>query len=192
MSSNKQDEFRVRSYMLLHTLEYLRNLETQKGLDPQIPDEIQRAVAKMGPADWCPGSWYVDIANALAKTANGDETRAKDLLIDAGTHVARTATNTFLRLLMKMLTPALFAKKMPDFWKRDCTLGSLEVEVSDRKIFCRLVDMEGFDHAVCTGAGFASYALQGMGKSVNSLILHDWSLAKPYVNGTSFEITWTN
>lgn len=190
MSSTQQGDFRVRAYMLQNTLEYLTESPSMSALVAHIPDTTFQLAKELAPAAWCPGEKYTEVLKILAKSANGDDERAKELLIASGTYVARTATNTFLRLLMKMLTPGLFAKKLPDFWKRDCSIGRLEVEVAPPKITCRFVDMTVFEHAACTGAGFLSSAFQGMGKTIVKVELKDWSLSKPSSDCSVVELTW--
>ncbi len=80
-------------------------------------------VASAKSATWYPVATLAELLNSIASLAKGDEAKARELLINCGKYMAREATNTFLRLLMRM-TPALFAKKLPDFWGRDCTRGS--------------------------------------------------------------------
>src|SRR5262245_57618443 len=129
MSANQQNDFRVRTYLLANTLEFIRETPAITGVLEELPAAVLDVASKSAPAAWCPGDHYVEVLRKIAATANGDQQRARELLIAAGAHVARTATNTFLRLLMKMLTPSMFAQKLPDFWKRDCSVGRLEVNV---------------------------------------------------------------
>jgi len=176
--------------MLQNTLDYLRDTPATDGVLSQVPAEIVQLAASMGPAAWCPGEHYVDILRRLAAVSNGDSDRARQLLVESGVYVARTASNTFLRLLMKMLTPGLFAKKLPDIWKRDCTIGKLEVAVAPPKITCRFIDIAPFDHAACTGAGFLTSAFQAMGKKIEKIDMSDWSLQKPAPDSFTIELTW--
>jgi hypothetical protein len=143
-------------------------------------------------ADWCDVSLYMELLNAIASLSNGNQEQARDVLISTGEHVAREATNSFLRLLMNALTPNLFARKLPEVWKRDCTGGRLEVDVSEHKLVVRLYEMQGFDHVPCTATGFIKFALEAMGKSVKQVKLHDWSLGTPFKDGSSFELIWAN
>lgn len=157
-----------------------------EGLSP----EARHAVQTAKPADWTAVSVQAEVLRALAAESAGDEARARDALIASGEYVAREATNTFLRLLMKMLTPALFARKLPDFWKRDCSRGRFEVDVTEQKLVCRLFDVGGFDHVPCTTAGFVKFALAAMGKSVAKVDVYNWSLAAPCADGACIELTW--
>lgn len=195
MNGSEAKEFRVRAYMLLSNIEFLRQKLGQEqlgriveGLSPEARAIHTTAKA----ADWCPVGVYSEVLGAVAATAGGKEDLARDTLIASGEFVAREASNTFLRLLMRMLTPSLFAKKLPDLWKRDCSRGRLEVEVTDERLVCRMFETQEMDHAVCTGAGFVKFALESMGKSVQKVSIHNWSLAKPSGEGSWFEFTWKN
>ena len=53
------------------------------------------------------------------------------------------------------------------------------------------IRLKGFDHAVCTGAGFATFALEAMGKTIESTTIKEWSLNSPSADGASFELVWT-
>ena len=107
-----------------------------------------------------------------------------------GKFMAREATNTFLRLLMRMLTPNLFAKKLPDLWKRDCTGGRLQVQVDEQKLVCHIYDAEGYDHLAAVATGYATFALETMGKVVEKTTIHGWSVERPYQQGDWFELIW--
>jgi hypothetical protein len=104
--------------------------------------------------------------------------------------MAREATNSFLRILMRMLTPTLLAKKLPDLWNRDCTGGQLSMDVAEQKVTCRIQETVGFAHALCTIAGFISFALQSMGKSIDTTTIRGWSLNQPHTKDGSCEFTW--
>lgn len=189
MSSTPND-FSIRAYMLLNTLELFREDPEFAGLLEKVNPDTLELAGRLKMADWCPGPPFVELLDLIAQSANGDEKLAQERLIKQGLFVSRTASNTFLRLLMKMLTPAIFAKKLPEFWKRDCTLGRYEVEVDPPKITCHLMDMDGFNHIACTGAGFIINTFEGMGKKIQKTEIKGWSLEKPYVNGCSIELTW--
>lgn len=187
-------EFRVRAYMVLNTAGYLREKVGEgeaRRLFERFTPETQNVLQSGRPADWCRMPVYKELLHQVAAFADGNEDRAREELIKAGEHVAREATNSFLRLLMKMLNPSLFAKKLPDFWKRDCSGGRLEVEVTEQTLVCRYFEMTGFDHILCTGAGFAKFALQSMGKPIESVLLHGWSLKEPYSEGSYFKLAWS-
>jgi hypothetical protein len=186
-------DFRVRAYMVRSTAAYMgEKLGEQvvarmvQGLSP----EARGAVTDLKPADWCSVSAYAELLRALAAESKGNSDQARDTLIACGEYVAREATNTFLKVLMKMLTPGLFAKKLPSIWRRDCSGGNFEVDVTDTKLICKLSDIKGFDHVPCTAAGFVRFGLTGMGKTIEKVEIHNWSLSNPCAEGACIEFTW--
>jgi hypothetical protein len=157
------------------------------GMSPKSREIVLSAKA----AEWQPVSALSELLNTIAATAKGNDAEGQRLLINCGKYMAREATNTFLRLLMRMLTPALFAKKLPEFWRRDCNRGTFVVDLSSDKLLCKLVDTEGFDHAVCTACGFVTFALEAMGKNIEQTTIREWSLKSPSQSGNSFELVWS-
>ena len=117
-------------------------------------------------------------------------TNTRDILIGCGTYLGTEATNTFLRLVMRMLTPGIFAKKLPSFWSRDSTGGRYEVELGERSMVCRLLEMEEFHHITPVSVGYVTFALKAMGKTVERTTLHGWSLATPSASTTWYEVHW--
>jgi hypothetical protein len=193
MSGSEANDFQVRGYMILNTLSYLSEKVGEpdaKRIIAGFPPEVRDVISSAKSGGLYPVAALSHSLGAVAALGNGDENRARDNLVMCGTFMAREATNTFFKLVMKMLTPALFIKKLPDFWKRDCTKGRLEVDIKDRTIVFRFFDMKGFDHAVCTGTGFVTFALQTMGKTIEKTSIQNWSLENPSADGALSQITY--
>jgi len=186
-------DFRVRAYMAKSTALFMRDTFGEQELD-RILFSVSpgaRAAATSGkPADWCPAVEFSELLRALAAKSDGNSEHARVRLIACGEFIAREATNTFLKIAMKMLTPSLFAKKLPDIWKRDCSGGTFEVDAARDKIAFRLSGMAGFDHVPCTAAGFVKFALGAMGKTVDQVQIQGWSLENPCADGARVELTW--
>jgi hypothetical protein len=186
-------EVNVRGYIVAKSAAYLRSLVSDaegrrifEGLSPAV----QHAVSQAKPADWMPAAHSSEILRAIAALSKGNDDHARDELVKCGRYIANEATNTFLKLLMKVLTPNLFAKKLPSFWSRDATAGRYEVDVTDEKIVCHLKEMEPFDHIAPIGVGYVSFALEAMGKTIRKSNLHGWSLATPNASDLWFELYW--
>lgn len=195
MSATQQQDFNVRGYMYLTSVSYLRQTlgeqESKRliaNFSPQARDLLQTLKA----ADWCPVTVFSEVTDALAKSGPGGE-QSRDLVVKCGTYVAMEATNTFLKLFMKMMSPSLLVKKIPDLWKRDCTGGKLIVEdQGDNSVRFAAFGMQGYKHAVCTAAGFVAFGLGAIGKKVESTTIRGWSPDKPSDDGATFELTWKN
>jgi hypothetical protein len=186
------NDIQIRGYMVANAGAYLRgavdgdHAHVFEGLSAPT----KAAVTGAKPAAWYPVESMAEICRGVAALGDGDEAKAQAQLVKCGRFIANEATNTFLRLLMKMLTPAMFAAKLPDFWKRDCTGGKLIVDVTDQKLSVRLHGIEVWDHVCVTTIGYVGFALEAMGKSIERTTIDGWSLAKPNQDGASFELHW--
>jgi hypothetical protein len=183
----------IRGYVLLSAARHLRSSagenKTKELLELSSPG-LRDALAGTTSASWCTSSHIGELYRMIAALAEGDENRARALLIACGRVVARDASNTFLRLLRTILTPSLLAKKLPDMWARDCTGGKVEAEVDHERIESRIFGVDGFDHLAPVAAGYVISALEAMGKSIIQTELHDWSLVTPAPSNPRFEIVW--
>ena len=194
MSGQSQD-FNVRGYMYISAVDFLSRTigeqEVKRVLSGFSP-EARHLLETVKSAEWCPVSVFSEVTQAIATAGDGGE-RSKDLLVKCGTHVATEATNTFLRLFMKMMSPQLLVKKIPDLWKRDCSGGKLVVEdFSEQSVRFGAFGMQGYRHAVCTAAGFVAFGLGAIGKKVEAIAIRGWSLDKPSEDGATFELSWKN
>jgi hypothetical protein len=194
MSGQSQD-FSVRGYMYITSVDYLRQtLGEQEGkrVISGFSPQARHLLETLKSADWCPVTVFSEVTQALVNAGDGGE-KSKDLLVKCGTHMAMEATNTFLKLFMKMMSPQLLVKKIPDLWKRDCTGGKLAVEeLTEQSVRFGSSGMQGFRHAVCTAAGFVAFGVGAIGKKVDTVTIRGWSPDKPFEDGASFELAWKN
>lgn len=186
-------DIQVRGYALSAAVKYMQEVGGANGEHAlqTLPEASRKAIASLSPAQWYPVSVLADLHRAtVASMANNDEEEAKKVLTACGRFMAREATNTFLRLLMRMLTPTMLAAKFPDLWRRDFSGGRADIQVDERKMVCRYFDLPGFVHQGVVGCGFVSFTLEAMGKSIEKTTFLDWSLDQPNVDGTGFELIW--
>jgi hypothetical protein len=188
------NELSARGYILATTAGYLRETagaEKAEKIIKGLSTELQQAIGTVTPANWYPIPLLAELNRAMvASLAGNDEQRAREILEGCGRYMGHEASNTFLRLLMRMLTPGLFATKLPSIWKRDFTGGRLEIDVTDTQLVCRIFDTYGHDHIGPISAGWIGFALKAMGKTIEKTVLHKWSLAEPNPNGVAIEYTW--
>lgn len=187
---------KVRGYIVKTSVEYLRSrlepAEAGAVMDRFSPP-VRSTLETVKAIDWYPVEQMAEINQVIVDTlGKGDETRAREVLIACGRYMATEATNTFLRLLMRVLTPGLFAKKLPDLWSRDCSGGKVTVEVDEKRLVCRLAGVKDFAHCGPVSLGWATFALENMGKPVVSSKLHAWSLATPNPDEVGWEAAWKN
>ncbi|HKO92237.1 MAG TPA: hypothetical protein VJU61_13830 [Polyangiaceae bacterium] len=194
MAGQAQD-FNVRGYMYVSAVNYLRQVvgeEEAKRVIGGFSPEARHLLEALKSAEWCPVSVFSEATQAIAKAGGGGE-RSQDLLIKCGTHVAVEASNTFLKLFMKMMSTQLLVKKVPDLWRRDCSGGKLVLEeLGGKSVRFSTSGMQGYQHAVCTAAGFVAFGLGAIGKKVDSITIRGWSVDKPSDDGATFELSWSN
>ena len=154
-----------------------------------LSSAARAATTELKPADWFSVNVYAELLNALAAQSNGNVDDARDNLIACGEYVAREASNTFLKMLMRILTPSLFASSCPRYGDETFPAAGWRPTFS-RRLVCRMFEIKGFDHAPCTAAGFVKFAFGSMGKAIDRVQVHNWSLAEPCAEGASIELSW--
>lgn len=183
----------MRGYVLSSAASYLREIAGEQRaaeITASFSPHLREALAAVRPAGWCSAEDLSEAYRAVASISKGDEAKTRDSLIECGRYTAREASNTFLKLLMKLLTPSMFAKKLPDFWARDCTGGKIEVQLQDDRLVNRLTNMDGLEHIGPVAVGYVKFALEAMGKTITETKLYDWSLQNPGPSTCSFELHW--
>jgi hypothetical protein len=186
-----------RGYVLTQSVSFIES----GYFDPQqssqimraLPAEVLNALPNIKPQQWYPRGLQISMHRAIAGVRNTEAEIYNDF-VAYGAYVCREATNTFLRLFLKLLTPTLFAKKIPEVWQRDHRgSGHFEVDVqraNEGIIQLRLSGAGGFDHIAIPGIGFITHVLKSMGKSDVRMTQQGWSLATPAPDQVSYEITW--
>lgn len=187
-------EFEVRGYMMSTTAAYLRETAASRRLsDPSkhFSSALSASLSNVVPVGWYPVAHVAELNRHIVTLLAGDEEqRAREELHSCGRFMAVEATNTFMRLLMRVLTPTLFAKKLPDLWRRDCKHGELAIEVDDRRMVLGLNGMNGHDHIAAVMPGYVGFALEKMGKVVDDVKIDGWSLTNPGATNSKIHFTW--
>lgn len=185
----------IRGYSLRQTARYLEtkfDADTRRRVIDGLPASSRTMLSSFDAGEWYSREHSSALFRAIAGARGGDQ--AKDDLIACGEFIAGEATNTFLRLLMKIMTPTLFAKKVPDFWKRDHRGGHFEVDVSkagDGKIDLKLVDVGDYDHIGPVAIGWIKFGMTSLGKKDVKVDIDGWSLDNPNPPVVSYQVTWS-
>lgn len=185
----------IRGYSLRQTARYLESKfdpEARKRALDAMPSNSRALLSSFDAAEWYPRDHATALYRTIATARGGDEAYAD--LVGCGEFIASEATNTFLRLLMRIMTPTLFAKKIPEFWKRDQRGGHFEADVSQAdkgRIGMKLVDVEGFDHIGVVSIGFIQFGMVALGKKGVQIEQEGWSLATPGPHTINYEIKWS-
>jgi hypothetical protein len=187
------EPFKSRGYMLTTTLKYLREglpADRSAAALALVKPETLRLVETAKAAEWYPAEYQVDMYNAVIEAAKRDPVLAEEDLVNVGRFGANEAINSFLKLLMKVLTPTLFAKKLPSLYERDNSKGKVTVEVEDDRFVCHIDDCKGCAHLAPVSVGWSSFALGAMGKKLSRRTIHGWSLDDPDSGKIRFELHW--
>lgn len=185
----------IRGYSLRQTARYLETKfdpDTRRRMLDAMPAGSRTMLNSFESAEWYPRDHSTALFRAIASARGGDA--AYDDLVGCGEFIASEATNTFLRLLMRIMTPTLFAKKIPEFWKRDQRGGAFEVDVSvaDRgRIGMNLVDVGGYDHIGIVSIGWIQFGMAALGKKGVTIKQEGWSLSSPGPREIRYEVTWS-
>lgn len=189
-------EGQIRGYSVAQQAAFIDqhfDADTAARIKASLPDEVRDAIAGFQPAEWYPRSYSVAILTAIASAEADSDEACYRRLVDCGKFISSEATNTFLRLLLKILTPTMFAKKVPTFWDRDMRGGHFEVDLSgakDKRIGMKLVDVEGFAHIGAVSAGFIEFGMEAVGEAGVKIAQSGWSLAQPGPAEVGYEVTW--
>jgi hypothetical protein len=166
---------------------------TRKRIYDALPPEVRAAMSTYKKVDWYPIEHFSAFLREIANV-QPNEKAAHDAVADCGSTVSKDAANTFLKLLMRVLTPVLFAKKLEKIWARDHDFGAIVTDISranDNLIKIRIEDVEGYDFIGPLAVGYFRFAMTAMGKKNLKVEMTGWSLAKPGPRDLSYSITWT-
>ena len=187
----------VRGYMLVSTLDYIESPafsdDDRRTVYSGLSQEVKQDRSAYDVMKWYPASLANELNRGMASVHGEDEEKVYALLEGLGMYTADKATSTFLRLLMKILTPGLFAKKAPDFWARDNRIGKMESDISrldEKHLVVHLREIGPLTHVAPSAAGFAKFALKAIGLKNLSVVTKGWSLKEPAPDAVRFEITW--
>jgi hypothetical protein len=187
----------VRGYTVEQTAAFIDSHydeDTRKKIYASVPSELRDKLGHLAAAEWYPRDYNVALLRGVAAVRN-DNKGSYDDLVALGRFVAVEATNTFLKLLLKMLTPAMLFKKVPSIWERDTRdCGRYEADfskVAENKVTLRLLGAEGYDHVCITSIGYFESVLGRMGKQDARIEQKGWSLATPSPSEVRIDIAWS-
>jgi hypothetical protein len=165
-------------------------------LDPALREPVQRqcdhVLVRLGDVDrtaWYPLQDAIDMYKAIYDQYD-DPQKGFDALWRAGHHVASDAAGTFLKLLLKVLTPKLFARQFPEIWRRYHDWGELRADLGDLEQNKVYFTMPGYPYVPPVTAGWLEYLFLGFGmKDVNVDV--KVSPAGPWPDQVDFEVSWS-
>jgi len=165
--------------------------DTREKIVRQLSPSVRDALGTYKEVEFYPANHWGEILHGIATVVGKTEEKAQQELQACGSFIALQATNTFLRLLMRVLTPTLFARKIPTLWSRDNTAGSFNVDLTnldDGRLVFNLSDVSGYMHCGPCSMGWVSFAMKQMGRPTKSIKLSGWSLDNPAPKECSIDL----
>jgi hypothetical protein len=164
-----------------------------ESLKSRVPLETLAEVTRISmtkPDIWAPRTQQVRLLKIIDE-ASPDEESAYRNLVEGGEWVANEAISTFLKLLLRVLSPKQFARKFPDIWLHEHKGGYVEAALGDHNTMVITIrDVKDFSHIGPVSVGFVGTALRALG--LKDLKIRDvgWTRADPGPNDVRMEISW--
>lgn len=130
-----------------------------------ISNELKSKLKDIDSSAWYPVEHENELERAMAKVAANEaevEANARAL----GRHIFNQALGTFMRLVIRVLTPAMFFKKTGEIWPRMFDFGSFQADASaikDNRAVMHMRGVEGCDYIPAVSAGFIEQAVTAIG-----------------------------
>jgi hypothetical protein len=115
---------------------------------------------------WYPREVTEEMWGAIASLHDEPEKRVLEVF-QVGRFIGECAATTFLRLLLKLLTPPVFGRKFGEFWSRYESFGTWTANTAfthEGKMDITVRGIEGYRFFLPCGAGWIHYAFEAMGK----------------------------
>jgi hypothetical protein len=185
----------TRGHIILHTAGFMQTGApvAKHHLDIETSIELRTALDAMSAAAFYPRKYQSELLAALAD-ARGRGDGGYAALRDCGAAL-RSTRNEFNALLLKVLTPELFIKKLPRFWLRDhgaagtCDVESLDAGVGAARV--RLHGVGGYLHAGIFWLGFIEGMLAEVAGATPVVEQSGWSWVDPAPNQIVYEVRWS-
>src|SRR5262245_51386221 len=103
--------------MILSPLAYIEDAYpdvARKEILSRMPQETRNLIRSVRDVDWYPRTHTVNIYSAVASYHRDTDGKVADAIYAVGRGVGQRAVESFLRLVMKVMTPPVFARKVPD------------------------------------------------------------------------------
>jgi hypothetical protein len=179
--------------MIHYTGRYiLEDPTVSKKVPPDLLEQIRRSQTAFQAKDWRPRKELTGLWHAIAKAVEPQETQqVYEALVRCGEVVGGYATNTFFKLLLKILTPKMFATRFSEFYKRDQTVGEgIVEEIDSNRVVLVARGIKDYDHFAPTTVGWASVPFRGMGLKNVRITASPWSLQEPGPDEVRFIVNW--
>jgi hypothetical protein len=186
----------IKTYGLLATMEFIqKNYDepTQKRILASTSSEVHSFLSAAKKAQMASPLYSSELWSGIVKE-HPDKRLAREQLVKVGAHMGAYATNTYLKLLMRMLTVKMFAKKIPDFWTRDANFGRIETgdlaEIETGSLTLHVREIENYPYFGPICQGWFHFSLESMGLRELKVEPQNWSMDNPDPGELTYRISW--
>jgi hypothetical protein len=189
------DESQIRGYSIRRTASFIDTFdaETAERVRQEVPPETLRLAQELAPEQWYPRRHAVALYEAVAKAHSEPDQMFQDL-VACGEYICQAVTNKWFRVVIRIMTPALFAKKNPSFWRRDQRGGEFGYDLSrldEHVVRMSLVDVADYTHIAPIMVGFFQCFFRAMGKRTVEVQQDAWSPTCVNPANINFDVSWS-
>lgn len=190
------DERKIKSYGLFGTMQFVEQsypADVQKQIMSRVPQETLDYIARGTKQLWAPPLYSCYVWEQMVKVAPNEQ-QAIDMLIKCGLHMGEYATNTYLRLLLKVVNVKILASKFPAIWRKDASFGDLSADATHAKqgrLTLHFDNLSNYPYFGPICQGWFTFSWNAMGLKNVKLDLQDWSLANPDPGELTYQVSWT-
>lgn len=185
----------VKGYTIVAALDYVRRRYSAAERDvifARLSPPLRESMNGLRPFDFYPRPWLSEIIEAVV-AQHSDQDEAMSEVVSIAGSLAEGATNSFLRLMMKFMTPPLFAKKLPEIFQRDNRGGRMEVDtsrLSEKRFVMTVTEVEDFAYFNAICKGWIGYAFRQMGHPEMVMEFQGSQLATRSVDESRALVRW--
>lgn len=187
----------VRGYWITGALAFMRlqyGAETSARLLEALPKELRASLAQVGPVEWVPRSHHVQLLRIIGSVQRTEPGVLEDLL-SYGQYVGSELANGALKQFMLVVTPKLFAKKLPNLWIRDhLDDGRLDGDIAmvdEARLPLRFSGIRGYDHIGVVGLGWVRGVMGRFNRKGLQVKQSGWSLRHVAPDEMACEVSWS-
>ncbi len=163
-------------------------------LEPALRDrlkasfpELARSLDEIKKDDWYPLGRLVELLSAI-DGVHADPEAGLAAIKTCGRHIAEEGASTYLKLVMKVITPRLFVRQFPTLWKRYHDFGELSVDTSKVDANKAVLTMTPYPGVRGLCSGWIEYAFTLFKTRVD--IQSSWPWRGPMPRDLELRLSW--
>jgi len=163
--------------------------ERKAGIYDRMRQETREMLKSVQREQWRPMQLVADINDAIYTSCNEPAEGYADM-VAAGKVIADYAAGTYVRLLIKLMTPKILASKWPAIWSKSHNFGEMKCKLeTDRLLRMTLDDVRDYTHVGPSTVGFLTFSLNAMGLPDAKVVQLERE-ASPNSTRYEFQVTW--